>query len=129
MPGMDGAWQLVLFAHVIAMAFFVGGQLAVAAAVAPVLRGDDGRESMRLIGRRFGVGSLIAVAVLLITGIAMAQHLSLWSDATLMVKLCLVAAVGVLMSLHGQYPRVAAIPIAMLALSVGIVWLGLDLAE
>ena len=37
---MDG-WLAVRFVHVVAMAFFVGGQRMLAAVVVPVLRGGD----------------------------------------------------------------------------------------
>lgn len=44
----------VRYLHLLAMAFFVGGQLFLVAAVVPTLRGDDGRERLRAIARRFG---------------------------------------------------------------------------
>lgn len=54
--------------HLLAMAFFVGGQLVFGIAVVPVLRGDPGRERMRAIGRRFGYGSLTALGLLIGAG-------------------------------------------------------------
>jgi putative copper export protein len=61
-------WQAILYVHLLAMAFFVGGQLVFGLAVVPVLRGDADRERMRVIARRFGFGSLIALGVLIVTG-------------------------------------------------------------
>jgi hypothetical protein len=75
---MEGIWQLVLYLHLLAMAFFVGGQLLIAAAVVPVERANPDRARMRGIARRFGYGSVVALLVLLATGIAMASHLDLW---------------------------------------------------
>jgi putative copper export protein len=75
-------WQAVLYLHLLAMAFFVGGQLVFGVAVVPVLRGDStgpGRDRMRRIARRFGVGSLLALAVLVLTGWPMASHYGLWA--------------------------------------------------
>ena len=60
---------LVRYLHLLAMAFFVGGQLFLVAAVVPTLRGDDDRERLRAIARRFGWGTLAAIAVLIATGI------------------------------------------------------------
>ena len=63
-------WEAVRWAHLIAMAFFVGGQLVLVAAVVPAFRGADDRTRLRAIARRFGWGSLVALAVLLATGAA-----------------------------------------------------------
>ena len=85
------AWQAVHYLHLLAMAFFVGGQLVVVAAVLPVVRQDPDRERLRAIARKFGAGSLVALAVLAVTGTAMAIHWDLWSDGTLQLKLGVVA--------------------------------------
>src|SRR6476646_1859844 len=89
-------WNGVLWLHLLGMAFFVGGQLVLAAIVVPVLRGLDDRGPLRAAARRFGIGTVIAVAVLILTGVAMASHEHLWSDSTLQVKMALVAVVAVL---------------------------------
>jgi putative copper export protein len=47
-------WQGVRYLHLLAMAFFVGGQLVFGIAVVPILRQDPDRERMRAIARRFG---------------------------------------------------------------------------
>ena len=47
---------LVRYLHLLAMAFFVGGQLFLVAAVVPSLRAEADRERLRTIARRFGWG-------------------------------------------------------------------------
>lgn len=126
---MSGVWQAVLYLHLVAMAFFLGGQLVVAVAVVPVERGDENRERMRAIARRFGWGALVALAVLLSTGVAMASHLHLWGDSTLQIKLGLVALVTALLAVHLRFPRAHALQVAILLVTLAIVWAGVDLAE
>jgi uncharacterized membrane protein len=87
-------WFIVRWLHLLAMAFFVGGQMVLAAVVVPVGRRTDDRESLRLIARRFGYTTLAALAVLIATGTAMAFHLELWSDGTFQLKLALVVVLG-----------------------------------
>ena len=48
---MAVSWDLVLYLHLVAMAFFLGGQLLVAISV-PALRRDP--ELLRAVARRFG---------------------------------------------------------------------------
>jgi uncharacterized membrane protein len=48
----------VRYLHLLAMAFFVGGQLFLVAAVVPSLGADDDRDRLRAIARRFGWGTL-----------------------------------------------------------------------
>ena len=78
---------------------------------------------------RFGYGTLVALAVLLATGVAMASHLHLWDSGTLQIKLALVALVLVLTVIHLRYPRAHALQGAIFVGSLAIVWLGLDLAS
>jgi putative copper export protein len=117
-------WRGVLWLHLVAMAFFVGGQLMLAGVVVPVLRGSD-QQSLRAAARRFGVGTLIAVGVLLVTGAAMASHFHRWSSSALQVKLGLVALVAVLIGAHMRRPSNHALDAAIFLLSLAIVWLGL----
>jgi uncharacterized membrane protein len=121
-------WQAVLYLHLLAMAFFVGGQLVFGIAVVPILRDDPERERMRAIARRFGYGSLAALGVLVVTGWAMASHYGLWDSSTLRWKLGLVAAVIGLTLLHLRLPKLHALQAAILLASLLIVWLGLELA-
>ena len=126
---MSGFWQGVLYLHLLAMAFFVGGQLVFGIAVVPILRGDPDpeRTRMRAVARRFGFGSLAALGVLLITGWAMASHDELWDSSTLQWKLALVAAVIGLTIVHLRRPKLHILQAAILLASLVIVWLGLEL--
>lgn len=126
---MSGFWQAVLYLHLLAMAFFVGGQLVFGLAVVPVLRADPDpeRTRMRAVARRFGYGSLVALGVLLLTGWAMASHYDLWDSSTLQWKLALVALVIALTLVHLRRPKLHALQAAILLASLVIVCLGLDL--
>jgi uncharacterized membrane protein len=122
-------WQGILYLHLLAMAFFLGGQLFIALAVVPVERASPDPVRLRSIARRFGFGSLVALGVLLATGVAMASHHRLWGSGTLQLKLGLVAAVMLLTAVHLRYPRTHLLQAAILVLTLAIVWLGLDLAH
>ena len=124
---MVTVWNGVLWLHLLAMAFFVGGQLMLAAVVVPVLRGGD-RAALRSAARRFGVGTLIAVGVLVASGVAMAAHYHRWSDSTLQVKLGLVVLVGLLIVAHMRWPEQHAFDAAIFLVSIAIVWLGIVVA-
>jgi uncharacterized membrane protein len=122
-------WQAVLYLHLLAMAFFVGGQLVFGIAVVPILRGDPDpeRTRMRAVARRFGYGSLVALGVLFVTGWAMASHYELWDSSTLQWKLALVGAVIGLTIVHLHRPKLHTLQAAILILSLLIVWLGVEL--
>ena len=121
-------WLVVRYLHVLAMVFFVGGQLMLAAAVVPALRGGD-REALRSVARRFGWGTLIAIAVLIFTGSMMASHYDLWDSTKLQVKLGLVALTAVLVLWHMRRPQLHALEGLTFLASLAIVWLGLSLAH
>lgn len=121
-------WNGVLWLHLLAMAFFVGGQLTLAAIVVPVLRDAEDRRPLRAAARRFGIGTLIALAVLVFTGAAMASHLHRWSDSTLQVKLGFVVLVGILIVAHMRRPQWHVLDAAIFLVSVTIVWLGIVVA-
>jgi uncharacterized membrane protein len=122
------AWTLIRWLHLLAMAFFVGGQLMLAAIVVPVVRGSD-RAQLRAVARRFGVGSLVAIVVLVITGSLMASHFHRWSDGDLHVKLGLVVLVGLLIGWHTRKPELHALEGLIFLLSLAIVWLGVSIAH
>ena len=121
-------WNGVLWLHLLAMAFFVGGQLMLAAIVVPVLRGSADRAPLRMAARRFGVGTLGAISVLVATGVAMASHYHRWSDSTLQVKLGLVVLVAILIYLHMRRPEWHVLDAAIFLVSLAIVWLGIAVA-
>jgi putative copper export protein len=122
-------WTAIHWLHLVAMAFFVGGQLFLAAVVVPALRGAQTRPQLRAIARRFGAGTLVAIAVLIATGAAMASHYRLWGDPTLHVKLTLVAVVGGLVLWHMRRPQLHALEGLIFLSSLAIVWLGITLAH
>jgi len=117
---------VVRWLHLLAMAFFVGGQLVLVAAVVPVARGT---EQMRGMARRFGYGTLVALAVLVVTGSAMASQYHRWSDGTLQVKLALVVLAGALVGAHIRRPGWHVLDGAIFVVSLAIVWLGVVLAH
>lgn len=123
------AWTVIRFLHVAAVAFFVGGQLMLAVAVAPVLRRHAGDEAMRAVARRFGIGSGIALAVLVATGAAMAGRFHAWGEAVLQAKLTLLGLVLALLVLHVVTPYTRALSLAVLAASVATAYLGVELAH
>ena len=121
-------WNAILWIHLIAMAFFVGGQIFMAAAVVPVLRGDE-TGKMQQVARRFGYGTLISIAISLITGAALASHEHLWKTPELHSKLGLVVIVGILVLIHMKKPKQHVLDGLIFIGSLGIVWLGVALAQ
>ena len=125
---MHDFWLAIRAVHLIAMGFFVGGQLMLAAVVVPVLREPTDRAPLRAAARRFGWGTLVAIAVLAATGAAMASHEHVWGSGKLHLKLALVAVAAALVVWHMRRPQWHAIEGAILLVSLGIVWLGVSLA-
>jgi len=126
---MSHFWFLMRWLHILAMAFFVGGQLFLASIVVPVERRSPDRDLLRAIARRFGYGTLAALGVLLATGSAMASHLHLWGDETFQVKLALVALIALLVVWHMRRPKLHALEGAIFLCSLAVVWIGLYLAN
>ena len=120
-------WDVLLWFHLVAMAFFVGGQLMLAAVIVPVQRSNPDREPLRAMARRFGVGTLAALVVLAASGAAMATHEHLWSDSTLQVKLALVVVTAGLVLAHLTRPRNHVLDAAIFLSSLAIVALGVAL--
>jgi len=121
-------WRAVLWLHLLAMAFFVGGQLMLGGIVVPVLRGLDDGAPLRAAARRFGIGTVIAFAVLLVTGLAMAGHYHLWSVSALRVHVALVVVAAVLIAAHLRRPEWHVLDAAIFLVSLAIVWAGLVVA-
>ncbi len=106
---------LVLWLHLLAAIFWVGGQIFLIAVVLPVLRQSLPTEERAhfagKIGRRFALPSALALGLLLVTGPlnAMAHGLSwaiVWHTEwghVLLVKVTLVLAVLALTAAHGAY--------------------------
>jgi uncharacterized membrane protein len=123
-------WAVIRFLHLLGIAFFVGGQLMLVAAIVPAMRRHPARdEVIRAVARRFGAGSVVALVVLVATGAAMASHFTLWDDGTLQAKLALLVLIVVLVALHVVTPYTRAISIAIFVTSLVIVWLGVSLAH
>jgi uncharacterized membrane protein len=120
------AWTLIRYLHLLAMAFFVGGQLVLAVAIAPTLRGSD---AMKPIARKFGIGSAVALAIIIATGAAMASHLDRWDDGVLQAKLGLLVVVFLLLAGHVVIPRRGALSAAIAVTSLVIAYLGVQLAH
>ncbi len=115
--------------HLIAVAFFVGGQLMLAVAVVPVLRNSSDTGALRRIARRFGWGSLLALLVLLVTGAVSATQLGRWQNPILHLKLALFLLAAGLVLWHLRRPDLRALDAGILATSVAVVWLGVLLAH
>jgi len=99
------SWDTVrLFLHVLAATVWVGGQLTLAALV-PALR-RFGAEIPRAAARRFNQVAWPTFAVLIATGIwnviAVRSQISGSYQATLIVKLIVVAISGVTAALHSR---------------------------
>ena len=122
-------WTLIRFLHVVALAFFVGGQLVLVVAVVPAARRHGDELAMRAVARRFGIGSLAAIVVLIATGAAMASHFARWHDHVLQVKLMLIALIGVLIAFHIVTPSSRALSIGLFLVSLAVVWLGVELTH
>jgi uncharacterized membrane protein len=125
---MSTFWDAILYLHLVAMAFFLGGQIVLAAAIVPVLRGEQNRDQLRAVARRFGWGSLVALGVLIATGVSMASHFDLWSEGTLHVKLALVGVALVLVVVHLRFSRAHFLQAAVFLVTLAIVWEGVQLA-
>jgi uncharacterized membrane protein len=115
--------------HLLAVAFFVGGQLMLAATVVPVERQDPDRTRLRAIARRFAWGTLIAIAVLVVTGAVLATEYHQWGSSTLHVKLALVGVVAALIVWHMRRPALRVLDGAIFVVSLAVVWLGVTLAH
>ena len=119
-------WDVMRWLHLVAMALFVGGQLMMAAVVAPVMRGD---QRMRLIARNFGMATVGAIALAVLTGMSLASQYGRWDDPALHAKLGLLVVVGVIIFLHTRRPGSRALNIALLVTSLAIVAFGVSLAH
>jgi uncharacterized membrane protein len=120
---------VVRYLHELAFIFFVGGQLLLVVAVTPAIRRHGSEAAMREAARRFGMGSALALLVLIATGVAMASHFDAWGRPALHAKLGLLVVVLALLGVHIVRPRTRGISLAMLAASLAVVWFGVQLAH
>ena len=120
--------ELVRVLHLLAMAFFVGGQLMLATVVVPVLRGGD-LQPLRAAARRFGAGSAAALVVLAVTGALMAGEYDRWEDGALHLKHGLVIGVIGMIAAHARRPTWHALEALVFIASLAIVYLGVMLAH
>ena len=118
---------LVRFLHLAGIAVFAGGQIVLAVAIAPVLRGQE--PHMRQVARRFGMASAAALGVIVVTGAVLASHLERWDDPVLHAKLGVLLAVFVLTGLHVARSSARALQLALLAATLVVLWLGVRLAH
>lgn len=119
-------WTVVHAVHLLAMAFFVGGQIMLAAVLVPVFRG---RDELKVVARRFGVGSLIALGLLILTGVEMASHGDEWGETTLQVKLVLFGILILLLGYHVHRGEKRWMDPVIGLLSLVVMFLGVVLAH
>jgi uncharacterized membrane protein len=125
---MSEMWQIVLYVHLLGMAFFVGGQIFLAVVVVPAHARRPEAIELAPIARGFGFASVVALLILIATGVALASHLHLWDSPTLQAKLGLLGVVLLLSVAHLRWPRAHALQAAILLCTLAIVYLGLELA-
>lgn len=124
---MDSLW---LTLHLFGIIFFVGGQMAMVAAVSPTLRGAEGGEdAMRQIAKRFGIGSAVALLVVIGSGVSMAIDDKKFDEPILHAKMGILALIFVLTALHTKVPYTRALSLTIFVLSLVLVVLGVQLAE
>jgi putative copper export protein len=138
-------WSLVVFIHILAATFWVGGQLMLAVVVLPLLRRGARPEVVRdlagAVGRRFAtVTNFGLLPALVATGALLAWHDGVRPDnlittpfgRVLLVKVVLVAVVFTLAGLHGvavqRLSRRGARGLALATLLLSIAILGLAAA-
>lgn len=122
-------WEIIRLLHLIAMAFFVGGQFVMAAAVVPATRSLEDKTTIRTIARHFGYGSLIAIIVLVITGSLMAEHYDKWNDQVFQIKMVALVVTGLLIGWHTRRPQLHALEGVVFVLSIAMVWMGVAIAH
>lgn len=116
-----------LFLHLVAMAFFLGGQLMLAAVVVPVIRNGSDPDAMKTVAQRFGIGSAIAIAVLIVSGMALGSYYNIWSAPEFHIKMTLFVALLVSLGLHIKFSGSHVLMAITFVLTLGVVWTGIAL--
>lgn len=123
-------WTFLIFLHVVAMAFFLGGQIMLAFTVVPVMRAEPAQpERIKQIAQRFGMGSLIALGLLLFTGMMLASHFQLWDYGPFQVKMGLVIATIVAVLVHMTRGNSHALMGITFVLTLATVYAGVNLTH
>lgn len=123
-------WTFLIFLHVLAMAYFLGGQIMLAANVVPALRNSPkSTEEIRAVAQRFGMGSLAALGVLLLTGMMLASHFEMWDYGPFHVKMALVVATIVAVFIHMMRGQSHALMGITFLLTLATVYAGIDLTH
>ncbi len=117
----------MLFLHVIAMAYFLGGQIMLAANVVPVLLKGEDQSQVGAVARGFGMGSLVALGVLLLTGLMMASHFELWDNSQFHVKMTLVIATFIAVGVHMSRGNSRFLMVLTFVLTLATVYAGIHL--
>jgi uncharacterized membrane protein len=121
------SWTFVRYLHILSFVFFVGGQLMLTFAVGPAVRKHGSDAAMRAVARRFGMGSALALGVLIASGSAMASHYHLWHSRVFHEKLAAFGVVLLLLAAHVVRPRSRPLSYVLLGVSLLVVWLGVKL--
>lgn len=116
-----------LFLHLVAMAFFLGGQLMLALSVVPAVSGKTDPEVMKQVARNFGLGSAVAIGVLILSGLTMAGEYNLWSDGEFHLKMGLFVVMLAAVVLHMRFSDSNLLRATTVLLTLAIVWVGIQL--
>ncbi|MDQ8045708.1 MAG: hypothetical protein AAGC46_13295 [Solirubrobacteraceae bacterium] len=119
-------WDVLIAIHLLGMAFFVGGQLVLAAVLVPVLKG---KPEMKEAAKRFGQASIVALVLIILSGIYLASHYHQWGSHTLWAKLVLLVILFALMAYHVKEGQKRWIDPVLGTISLVIVILGVALAN
>lgn len=119
-------WDVLRAIHLLAMAFFVGGQIFLAAVLVPLLKG---KPEMQLVARRFFHASGVALLLLILTGVYLAGHEDAWNDPILWTKIGLLVTVFALIGYHVSHREKRWVDPVLGTLSIAIAVLGVALAH
>lgn len=122
-------WTVMVFLHVVAMAFFLGGQIMLAFNVVPVLRSGPDPALIKGVARSFGIGSLIALAVLVFTGMLLGSHFELWDNGAFQVKMVFVVLTIISVLVHMARPASHYLMGVTFLLTLATVYTGINLSH